>query len=554
LAAFTEVVHSKRKTCSLNTSMGDVDDVTRAFEKMRAEVDGMLRRHEAEVRRAMLAAPQLQQPESCPKEQAGEVPPVELQTKTAGDDETEANEKAGSPCRNTSWKKMLKENEKESQVQRPWEKMREKARNLKESMLNRLPRLVSKESRVAKLSKSNSWAVLRSLVIFLDAIVVIFDVSHASIKAKDMKWQGAVTDVTFSVVLTDLFFAFCFLDLLFQFILEFPRFDFIKGRTGYRWFNILVTVEQLLQVVSQHAQPDQRADSTFRIVVTQFSVLRLLRACVVLPEIAAKLELGLQELRVMLHSLIGAVPPLLCCATPVAFLLTTFGVFVSEGALVWLVKNDSDSAEHKSVVAFFGTLDLTLVSLYKALLGGMDWGDLYDVMMPLEWYLRIGFLCVICFNFIAMVNIVAAVFIRVAFVRSENDKQFQIQKELNAKQAYLETMGDIFKQLDEDGDGEISLNELQAHLESPDIGAYFSKLGVDVNEVEKLFMLLDEDGSGDIDREEFIFGCLRLKGEAKSLDLAILHREVASLKHAVLSHCNALARGRSDHKIEIFDI
>jgi len=153
-----------------------------------------------------------------------------------------------------------------------------------------------------------------------------------------------------------------------------------------------------------------------------------------------------------------------------------------------------------------------------------------------------------------MVNIVAAVFIRVAFVRSENDKQFQIQKELNAKQAYLETMGDIFKQLDEDGDGEISLNELSAHLESPDIGAYFSKLGVDVNKVEKLFMLLDEDGSGDIDREEFIFGCLRLKGEAKSLDLAILHREVASLKQVVLTHYDALARGRSNQKIEIFDL
>jgi len=332
--------------------------------------------------------------------------------------------------------------------------------------------------------------------------------------------------VPFSVVLTDVCFAFCFLDLLFQFILEFPRFDFITGRTGYRWFNIVVTVEQFLQVVSQHAQPDQRADSTFRIVVTQLSVVRLLRACIVLPEIAAKLELGVQELRVMIRSLMWAFPPLLCCATPFVVMLTTFGVFVSEGTIVWLVKNDNGSAAHKSVVEFLGTLDLTLLSLYKALLGGMDWGDLYDVMMPLEGYLKISFLCFICFNFIAMLNIVAAVFIKVAFVRSESDKQFCIKKEVDAKQRYLETMADVFKQLDEDGDGQIALNELQAHLESPAIGAYFSNLGVDVDEVEKLFKLLDEDGSGQIDREEFMFGCLRLKGEAKSLDLAILHREV----------------------------
>merc|ERR1719410_2177313 len=99
----------------------------------------------------------------------------------------------------------------------------------------------------------------------------------------------------------------------------------------------------------------------------------------------------------------------------------------------------------------------------------MDWGDLYDVMMPLEGYLRVGFLCFICFNFIAMLNIVAAVFIKVAFIRSESDKQFIIQKELESKQGYLETMADIFKQLDNDGDGQINVNELQEHLDTPNV-------------------------------------------------------------------------------------
>merc|ERR1712129_148157 len=187
----------------------------------------------------------------------------------------------------------------------------------------------------------------------------------------------------------------------------------------------------------------------------------------------------------------------------------------------------------------------TWLSLYKALLGGMDWGDLYAVMMPMQHYLRIFFLCFVCFNFIAMLNIVAAVFIKVAFVRSESDRQFLIRKEMDAKQVYLGTMADIFKQLDEDGDGRINLNELQEHLDNPSVGAYFSKLGVDVNEVERLFNLLDEDGSGNIDNDEFMFGCLRLKGEAKSLDLAILQREVDSLKQEVIAY-HALAKRTSD--------
>jgi len=277
--------------------------------------------------------------------------------------------------------------------------------------------------------------------------------------------------------------------------------------------------------------------------VTQLSILRVIRACIVLPEIANKMELGIQELRVMIRSLMGAFQPLLWCTTPFVFMLVTYGVFVSEGTLVWLVKHDSTSVAHAEMVEAFGTLDLTLLSLYKALLGGMDWGDLYNVMKPLEWYLRITFLCFICFNFIAMLNIVAAVFIKTAFIRSENDKQLLIQKEMEAKQGYLETMAEVFRQLDEDNDGQINLLELQDHLETPEVGAYFSRLGVDINEVEKLFHLLDEDGSGHIDSDEFMFGCLRLKGEAKSLDLAVLQKEFDSLKQEITNY-HIFARGK----------
>merc|ERR1712037_800667 len=57
--------------------------------------------------------------------------------------------------------------------------------------------------------------------------------------------------------------------------------------------------------------------------------------------------------------------------------------------------------------------------------------------------------------------------------------------------------------------------------------------GVDVTEVEKLFTLLDDDNSGSIDKDEFMYGCLRLKGEANRLDVAILQREVESMRREI---------------------
>jgi len=402
-----------------------------------------------------------------------------------------------------------------------------------EAVVERLPRLVSEDSCLGRWMNSRLYTFVRPLATVADATIVVFELAHATNKAQDMQWNASVPDEPVFLILTDIFCVLMVLDMLFMFIVEFPRFDFIWGRSGYRWFLILTVTEQVLQVVSQHAYPDQRAVSTFRIVVGQLSFLRTFRGFMVLPEVATKMELGVQELRVMIQSLMGAFQPLLFCATPFIFILINFAVFVCQGTFVFLVKHHISN--NKELADYFGTFNATLLSLYQALLGGMDWGDLYNVLRPLNWYLWLGFLAFMCFNFIAMLNIVAAVFIKVAFIRSENDKEFQIQQEKESKKTYLDTMQSIFLQLDEDKDGKLYRHELENHFKDPDIGAYFSKLGMDVNEVQKVFMVLDEDESGEIDEAEFMFGCLRLKGEAKGLDLAILHRDVTSLRTEIAS-------------------
>merc|ERR1719364_90285 len=66
----------------------------------------------------------------------------------------------------------------------------------------------------------------------------------------------------------------------------------------------------------------------------------------------------------------------------------------------------------------------------------------------------------------------------------------------------------------------------QSQLDQPNMKAYFRAIDVDVSEAKGLFRLLDLDGSGFIDAEEFLSGCLRLRGPAKALDLALLMHEV----------------------------
>merc|ERR1711920_145800 len=70
-------------------------------------------------------------------------------------------------------------------------------------------------------------------------------------------------------------------------------------------------------------------------------------------------------------------------------------------------------------------------------------------------------------------------------------------------------------------------------MKEPEVGAYFSQLGVDSDQVGKLFHLLDSNKSGTIDAEEFMFGCLKLRGEATRVDVAVLHRELLWMHEAL---------------------
>jgi len=398
------------------------------------------------------------------------------------------------------------------------------------STVNKLPRLVSPNSRLHELKGSPLYEFFRTVVLIIDAFVVVCELQHASTQAKHMEYkgQGGIPYEPLYLILTDFCFFMMASDLLLMWILEFPHVDFLKGRTrGRRWFNILVIVEQLLQVISQHSDPYGRSMSTFRCVVSQLSVLRLIKAILEVPDIAFRLELGVEEFRIIINSIVTSGIPFMMCGGMFTLFLVIVAVILEEGVLHFLL-NDNDVSNHEQLREFFGTLDVTVLTLFKGLFGGDDWGPFYDSLEPLPFYLRYGFLIYICFNFIAVFNIVAAAFIKVAFNKSESDRALLIQKEKRSKTAYKNTMERVFNKLD-DGDGKISLSQLADHLKSPNVAAHFSILGIDTREVGTFVKLLDEDGSADINKEEFIFGCMHLKGNARSLDVAMLQRNVKKL-------------------------
>merc|ERR1719491_2797175 len=87
--------------------------------------------------------------------------------------------------------------------------------------------------------------------------------------------------------------------------------------------------------------------------------------------------------------------------------------------------------------------------------------------------------------------------------------------------------------MDADNSNEVTLEEINAALQDKRLLAYFNALELDFSDVQTLFVLLDRNQKGAINLGEFLRGCMRLRGEARTFDLAKLQYQSEWLMHNV---------------------
>jgi len=243
-----------------------------------------------------------------------------------------------------------------------------------------------------------------------------------------------------------------------------------------------------------------------------------------------------RELRIMVTSLTGAMRTLVWSVVLMVCMLLVFGVFITDGAVAFQMSSAKETrsiAEGEEVRHFFGSVSESTVSLYMAVSGGIDWGELWKALKPLPWEYAAGFLTFMTFTFFALFNVVTSVFVETAMQRSQNDRDLLVQQEMEQKVEFVDTMQRVFEELDSDGSGSLSLDEFEAQLDDEHILSFMSTLELDIDQVRTLLTLLDRDGSGSVDIEEFVEGCLRLKGGAKAMDMAILQYQVEYIVNTV---------------------
>jgi hypothetical protein len=214
-----------------------------------------------------------------------------------------------------------------------------------------------------------------------------------------------------------------------------------------------------------------------------------------------------------------------------------FGIVLTQGARESL--NDSNSwhqQDTRLLTLYYGSLDRSILSLYEGMSGGISWGELYDPLERCATFYKFVFLTYISFAIFAVVNVVTGVFVESAMQASQQDKEALIQEELRTKEKYMRHVHSIFDSIaSQNGDDErlVDFEGFEEAIQDERLVAFFNALELDISDVHTLFVLLDRDQTGNVNVDEFLVGCMRLKGQAKSLDLAKLQYEVEFVIHQV---------------------
>ena len=123
-------------------------------------------------------------------------------------------------------------------------------------------------------------------------------------------------------------------------------------------------------------------------------------------------------------------------------------------------------------------------------------------------------------------NVMTAVFVESALQGAQMYKELIMQDKELEKVIARKHMEEVFRQIDEDGNGEITVGEMELFLKDEDLTMYLEALQINADDARMLFRLLDRDGSSKVDMHEFIEGCSRIKGEAKSFDVHVLTMQI----------------------------
>lgn len=290
---------------------------------------------------------------------------------------------------------------------------------------------------------------------------------------------------------------------------------------GSAIFETLVQIT--LTLIYAGAPPNTGVESLSNLrVIRIVRITRLVRLTRI-----ARITRFIKALRTLVSSIVFTLKSLIWATVLLCLIIYGFGIVFTQAAVMFGASStESPTMETlDGIDLYWSDLPTSMLTLFMSITGGLSWEAALRPMQKVSPFCVFLLLFYISFSYFAVLNVVTGVFCQSAIESAQSDHEMIMQNIIANKEAHIRKVRSLFTNLDADDSGYISLKELEQNIDKKSVTTYFEALELDVHDAWTFFKLLDTDGGAAIEIEEFLMGCLRLRGPARALDLAKMQHE-----------------------------
>eukprot|EP00928_Gymnodinium_smaydae_P014969 TRINITY_DN15494_c0_g1_i1.p1 TRINITY_DN15494_c0_g1~~TRINITY_DN15494_c0_g1_i1.p1 ORF type:complete len:729 (+),score=142.38 TRINITY_DN15494_c0_g1_i1:55-2241(+) len=297
--------------------------------------------------------------------------------------------------------------------------------------------------------------------------------------------------------------------------------QFFNVKSAEAWWNWFDTLFFVFQVAETSIELASR--STSEALTSLSNVGRAVRIARIIRIVRIIRVLRFfRSFRVLIMMIFGTMKSGAWALLVLILIMYVFAVVFAQAVSDVLIDNQLTDVKNSELESYYGSVIRSVLTLFQSIIGGVDWDNAINPLWDVNYFFVFLFLLYIAFVQLVVMNVVTGFFLQSAIEQAQQDQEHLIALRLKAKSTFVTRLRDLFEELDSSHDGNITLQEFQVHVESERMQAILQTLEIDVADAWTLFKLLDADGGGNVDVDEFVEGCIRLKGEAKSIQMAQL--------------------------------
>jgi voltage-gated sodium channel len=266
----------------------------------------------------------------------------------------------------------------------------------------------------------------------------------------------------------------------------------------------------------------------------QMSVLNVFRICRLLRVIRALS--AFRELWLMLHGLVSAFKAMFWACVLILVVLFVFSVI---GVEVIRPYNEelTDAGAHADCdlcAEAFSSVQQSFVTMFLMVFVGEMWSDVAHPIIKRQPMMGFVFMAAFCIIHLGVLNLILTVIVDGAEQARADTLEEQVMKKKAECNIARDKLLQLCARMDEDGSGELALEELEAgYKANAEFASILHLMDVGIDDLEMVFSILDEDRSGTVTFAEFVDQLHKMKTQESHTLLVFIKHYVNEIREKV---------------------